>query len=306
MKRFPKHYYNEIIELFDKNIPPTEVARTFRLNPSSVQVMARRLGYTFKKENIPSNYTEELMEFYLDGKTPKEISKLLKLNPVSVNSFFQKQGIKFRPDLGDTHYFSNIDNPIKAYFVGFIAADGYLVHNGGNSIVLGITINKKDIGILKKLKEEIGFEHKIQELTAKDQIRISISHPNFYQDLLNLGITKRKSLTLGNFIANIPKKFRKYSIIGYFDGDGSILKSGKTCRVISIRGTNSVLQAIAEELDLKQYKIAKYDATPRLTFGSTPEVKKFYNCYNGLDFYLKRKYDILHEKFDQAQTISSS
>ena len=61
-----------------------------------------------------------------------------------------------RPNQGNTRYFQKIDSNLKAYFLGFIAADGYIQYFAKNCIGLSITLNIKDKIILDKLKSEIG------------------------------------------------------------------------------------------------------------------------------------------------------
>lgn len=54
-------------------------------------------------------------------------------------------------------YFQNINQYMKAYWLGFICADGYLVNNP--SKVIGITLCYIDKIILKQFKNSIGSEN---------------------------------------------------------------------------------------------------------------------------------------------------
>jgi len=270
------------------------------------------------KRKIPSNYKEEIINLYHNGLKPLDISKKLGLKPPSVNAFFQSKNITFLPKQGNVKYFKNIDSHIKAYILGFIAADGALVNNGNGSYVLTISIHKKDISILEKIKSEIGFKHNIQFLD-NNLVRIAISNPKLTKHLFTLGIIPNKSKKLSNIIENVNSPFKQSFIIGYFDGDGSVSKmitekyvnkikeyNYYTSLVVQIRSTKKLLEGIKDTLSLNQYNISKYDSTYRLTFGKKSEVKKLFNCYKNLDFYLERKFKIFLNLFDQAQTISST
>lgn len=263
---------------------------------------------------VPSKFQNEILEFIKQGKTPTQTAKLLNLNPVSVSSFYLKQGIKTKPDKGNVRYFQNIDTHQKAYFLGFIAADGAIVKN-----TLTITIHFKDKCILEKLKEEIGNSHKLQEIHTKmsfdhsrivNHVRFCLTDKSLILDLNNLGIYPKKSMTIGNIINNIPYEFRDSFIIGYFDGDGSVtLPKGNTKiskkglqnypsyrTVVNFRGTLEFLQGIATHLNVNT-KIT-FDKTHSLYIRRKEYILRFFSCYKNLNFYLLRKHDKFLERIN--------
>lgn len=199
---------------------------------------------------------------------------------------------------GNTRYFQHINNSLKAYFIGYIAADGCISQITKSSKGLSITLHSIDRNVLDLLRECIGCEHKIYIL-KNNLVRFQLCNKDLVQDLEKLGIEQRKTFTLRNIVLNIPKKFRKAFILGFFDGDGSVIlptdcrkPNMNTKRIcIMIRGTESFLLGIAKELLLKQYSIKKYDSTFRLTFSKKTEILKFFDCYNHSPFFLKRKYE---------------
>jgi hypothetical protein len=112
-------------------------------------------------------------------------------------------------------YFETIDSEDKAYWLGFLYADG-CVRRGSET---NIKLHKKDINHLKKFKETIKSHHKISKW--KDYVSISVYSKKMYKDLVNLGCVPNKSkkdLSLPNISNNLIKHF----IRGYFDGDGNI------------------------------------------------------------------------------------
>lgn len=276
----------------------------------------------------PIQKAEEILELAEEGKRPIEIANLLGLVPVSTSQFLNRHGYSYKYlDQGNVRYFENIDNAKKAYILGFIAADGYIVQSNPSSETLGIQINIKDREVLDFVKEEIGFK---KELTYPNEkmIRMTLSNKDLVQDLKNLGITKRKSLTLTNIFNNIPKKFRKYCVFGYFDGDGSCTRSNQTsskfCKsenkiktyksltmIISIRGTKDLLQGIINELNLQNYSFFE-NKTWVLAFSKHQETIKFYKMYKESPFQLSRKLatmekgaKLIIDKYSKVQTISS-
>lgn len=282
--------------------------------------------------------TEEVVNNVLDylhqGKSIPEISNILGVNKITIGSYLRTHGIKLSPNKGNVHYFQTIDTYAKAYIVGFIAADGALVKTK-TTTTLTITIKYEDKAVLEFIKSEIGNSHKLQEIIRPSSydsnkiihhIRYCISDKNITKDLQNLGITYNKSLTMSNIIKNIPYKYRDAFIIGYFDGDGSVTirdglypnDRGVLCKdyslYIQIRGTHEFLKGICNHLSITESHIKLHDSIPHLSFANKKDTSRFFQCYNNLPFYYKRKYDKFllrinhssYDKYKQGQTISSS
>jgi intein/homing endonuclease len=284
----------------------------------------------------PSNYRLEIQNLIAFGKRPNEIAKILNLNYVSTQSYIKTNfNINFSRTYYIEHpdYFSQINTHAKAYWLGFIAADGYLITKYSN---MGIQLSIKDKVAVEKFKNELGS--KIPLLIIKERvlnvnnktyignkmIRFTIGNKQLYNDLIHLGIVPQKSMIIGNIIENIPYQYRNAFIIGYFDGDGSIslpkerlhhtndniYQSHRT--TISIRGTKLLLTGIKNHLQLNNKLV--FNKTFILNIGSKKDVVKFLSCYNNLPFFLYRKFDKLisrmqhfsYDKFIQEQTISSS
>lgn len=154
---------------------------------------------------------------------------------------------------GNTSYFHTIDTKAKAYLLGFIAADGSIVKSG-NTRYLTITLKYEDKEVLEFLKTELQDNRQLLEISKPSSfdstkiihhIRFSIGSNEIADDLLQYGITPKKSLSMENIICNIPYEFRDAFIIGYFDGDGSIShvshSPNNKSLSINIRGTYSFL-----------------------------------------------------------------
>jgi len=145
----------------------------------------------------------------------------------------------------------------------------------------------------------------------KDHCRFQLFNKYLFSDLSNLGLSERKSLTVPNIIIKLPNEFKKSFILGYLDGDGSI-SYNKTSKqlVISFRGTQALLQGIANELNLSKYslKLDKVKQIYTLCFWRKQDIKNFYNIYNNSEFFLERKYKVITSflEINKDETISSS
>lgn len=335
----------QIISLYQEGKLFTEIASILgsdnisRDAGSIRRLLIHELGQvTSNKKNVMSQYESAVLQYAREGKKPKEMGLLLGINPTTIDGWFRNNHPEFNflPNKGNVHYFHTIDSYAKAYIVGFIAADGALVESKqSKAVTLTITIKYEDKEVLEFIKSEIGNSHKLQEIIRPTSynrtkiihhIRYAISDKNIASDLNNLGITSNKSLTIGNIIENIPYEYRDAFIIGYFDGDGSVItrdglyKNFKGALVpdhsiyIQMRGTKEFLKGICNHLNITDSHIHQYDSIPSLQFANKKDVVRFFQCYNNLPFYYKRKYDMFlkrinHPSFDkykQDPTISSS
>lgn len=107
-------------------------------------------------------------------------------------------------------------SPDMAYVLGVIYADGCLVeHVNGYH---GLNITSKDFSWLERLKTTLQAAHKIGAKRRAHQLQIR--NQQLYENLLELGLTPRKSKTL-QFPA-IPAHVFPDFVRGYFDGDGCV------------------------------------------------------------------------------------
>ena len=326
---------NTIIEWYNQGKSYADIARLLEsdnINKDSQNVrrlLRKELGdiHGHPKVIITDEIKIQIQQLLSEGKTPQGISTILNIKYPTIESYLRLQGYKFLPNPGNTHYFEKIDTYAKAYILGFIAADGALVHaKKGPTITLTITVKYEDKAVLEFIKSEIGNSHKILEIIRPSSFdntkmihhaRLAFSTPEIVQDVMKYGITSNKSLTIGNVIENIPIGFRDAFIIGYFDGDGSVHIENKETDhslYINIRGTKPFLEGICRHLNISKDHIYQHDSIPTLAFANKKDTYRFFQCYQYLPFYYKRKHDrflvkISHpsyDKYKQDQTISSS
>ena len=133
------------------------------------------------------------------------------------------------------NYFDTIDTEEKAYWLGFLFADGNLsvpsyttkegkIKNGRYKISL--ELKAEDIEHLKKFAKAIDYEKEIKTVKCSGyddttkRCRLMFNNKHMWNTLNNLGCTPRKSLTLQ--FPNISEKLEIPFIRGYFDGDGCL------------------------------------------------------------------------------------
>lgn len=119
----------------------------------------------------------------------------------------------------DETYFEKINTEQKAYWLGFIYADGCV-----DDTEFRLHLSIKDLIHLEKFKNHIGSTHPIHNCQL-NTISFNIGNKKIVKDLNKLGVVPRKT-----FIIEYPKintKFNRHFIRGVFDGDGCIYVSKK-------------------------------------------------------------------------------
>ena len=186
--------------------------------------------------------------------TLKQLGKEFNCSYPTIRNLLNKHKIKSRGNKQgyprDEFYFNKIDTEEKAYWLGFLYADG-CVHSNNYEISVNIT----DKEHLEKFKTAIkAFNHNITEIqdkrfqNAKTLYQFSIKDKQLHQDLIKWGCIPQKSLLI-NKIPNIPRDYVSHFLRGYFDGDGSLhyLRGTNNYR-ISFVGTEDFLNDIQKEL----------------------------------------------------------
>lgn len=130
------------------------------------------------------------------------------------------------------NYFSTIDTPDKAYWLGFITADGSVDHKA-----LHIRLSTKDDTHLQKLLDSIGSDASI-EYTRNNHnrpcVRIRVFSVEMIQDLASHGIMPNKTWTVAPWSG--PFELERHYWRGVVDGDGWITtgSNGNTKRFYTV------------------------------------------------------------------------
>ncbi len=130
-------------------------------------------------------------------------------------------------------YFKVIDTEEKAYWLGFLYADGCIneLHKNGKtcSMNLELTLAKVDKEHLEKfakaIETNVPIKQRISRYKGKEYVsnRIIINSTKMCKDLCDLKCIPNKTYGIRFPDTNIvPKCFMKDFLRGFFDGDGCI------------------------------------------------------------------------------------
>ena len=205
----------------------------------------------------------------------------------------------------DDTVFDSIDSEEKAYWLGFIFADGYI---DANKYVFEISLKSSDREHLEKFNMFMKHQDKNHVKISKskcgdkcfERCRWYVSNKHLWKTLNNYGCTPNKSTTLEfpNFLHFKYDHLIRHFIRGYFDGDGSFSRYIlKTCvnPHIQIIGTPEFLNKLLEYTSLngrigkdKRWK----NNTEYIEFDKDNGIKFINYIYNNSKIYLDKKYKL--------------
>lgn len=195
-------------------------------------------------------------------------------------------------------YFESIDSEDKAYWLGFLYADG-CVTKDLKSII--ISLSSIDYNHLIMLNECMDSDYKIK-YKDNNSVWLRIVRTKIAKDLVDKGCVPAKSLVLQFPNEDkLPKELQRHFIRGYFDGDGcisTILRKPKNrpnpimmCEV-NFLGTKHMLENIARMIPLDNIKIFKFGKIYKFRIQNKKDIIKLMDyLYKDSHFYLQRKFD---------------
>lgn len=272
----------------------------------------------FKSEDL----LRQTIDLYEAGDSFTSIGKKLGCATNSVRDVLFNNGIESRGrfdnngkdytryDCND-NYFETIDTEEKAYWLGYLYADG-CNHGLKGAVSLSQCESQKD-AVYKFAKaieaanplriKPAGRTFVIDRMCDVQAIyELRVTSKKMCQDLSKLGCVPKK--TLITTFPELPKELQKHFIRGYFDGDGSFTqhKDKVTDTCFSAAGTLEFLKGmqsiLVEDAKLSATKISRgkeKDKIYVLRYCGTELFRKFYNfCYKDATIYL----DVKKEKVD--------
>lgn len=262
-------------------------------------------------KKLPNSTTNRFKDDYLKGMTVLDIGRKYGCNQVTVSKYLKKQGVTISPRPPksvkyncDEEFFKEIDSATKAYWLGFILAEGWLSEQKDTRVKpprvscrMGIELSCTDIAHLALFKVAVQSDAKISQRTRKGKTKdidlccIRIGSAKFCENLAKHTGVGSKSRKIKMPI--LPAELKRHLIRGFFDGEGSVYiqKRGRQRTVSITSNAESFLKEIAAELDFP-VKIYPYKTNDcfKLSISKQALLAKFYNfLYRDASVYLPRK-----------------
>ena len=252
------------------------------------------------------NWIEKAENLYKQQLSFTEIGRRLNVDRKKVSYYLQKLGYKpnhkFMPKTEviqknkifiNDNYFEVIDTEHKAYWLGFLYADGYISETKNN---IELSLKESDLEHLKLFQKDLESKHELKK-KIKDNCyisyRLSFNSKKMKQDLIKKGCIPNKSLVL-KFpnIEQVPQELIPHFIRGYFDGDGCITKHATSSISLEILGTEELLKGICDYFNIKGHIYTfNHSSVKRFMIAGNEAIKILDCLYKDSTIHLNRKFD---------------
>lgn len=288
---------HKALQLFNKDYTRRSIAKELNISRNKLDNLLYDVPGIFElpSEEVQSNIVKE----YKNNIAIEDIARNNKISTSKLKHILYMNGIEKRRKRTtslNTSFFKIIDTENKAYWLGFMMADGYNDEKTGK---IELALSEIDLVHLELFKETLNSGSKITEKIIQNKykaFRLSLSSIEMSMDLASHGCIKNKSLKL-EFPNTIPQELLHHFIRGYFDGDGCMYISSSnifSC-CFSILGTEGFLNKIVDNMNLHHNKKEKKGNVYSIRYGGRQQCLKIKDyLYKDATVYLKRK----KEKFD--------
>jgi intein/homing endonuclease len=205
-----------------------------------------------------------------------------------------------RTNYTNLDFFNEINTEEKAYWLGFIYADG-CIHK--RSLI--ISLSRRDEVHLQKLANIFNKHLYFNSIGTFGGVRLEIIDESIVSNLKKCGILNMKTYDPYPTILNhIPENLVRHFIRGYFDGDGCISRGHIEQRRIqfNLLGVEKFLEDIKCIIQKHIPTITNRRITYRdevlssLNYSSISDIKEIYKwLYNNVTVWLERKKDKFEE-----------
>lgn len=310
-----------ILELKKQGLNCVEIGKQIGRTNKTVSAFLTRNGISSeaKIENkLSEKVLNDICEAYKNGDAAATIKKRFELDNISeraILKYCNEQGIETRPtgkfaNIKNEDFFEIIDTEEKAYILGLLITDGYVVYpnrDTPHNPHWGITLKTEDKYMLEKIKELVGCNTKIVDrkrsrfggktpITYESQL--IVCSVKMVSDLSKYSVTQRKTYTAE--IPHIRQELMPHLIRGIFDGDGCI-SSNRISFAGNIQVLSELQRYLEENIHINKTTILGRDHISKtnekttcykFSFSSKKDVTNFYHLiYDNATIYLSRKKD---------------
>lgn len=314
MERWTKEQEQYLIDNYSNKMY-CEIAKEIGKTEGSIRAKCFELNLV-KNKSWSDKEIEYIRKNY-QRLSVKEMAKELNRTPNAVKLKAERIGCKKYPYNCDYDYFKNIDTEEKAYWLGFIYADGYVsINEKTNSGYVGIELQASDSVHLKKFNKSISGNYPITFYDKECNLnndekkykmcKIRIYSINMVEDLINNGASIDKTYTMT--VPDLDDKLMPHFIRGYFDGDGNLYISNKNKIRCSFYSVNTIFleqlkkylydNGINSYLYISKHHESNYKDLYRLEIAGTEYTQKFLQyIYDENQVCLDRKFKKYYEYY---------
>ena len=259
-----------------------------------------------KKKTLTQEQIIQVKKMIDEGAFLKEVAEYCNLNVETMKLRLNELNLKITNTNRvnrriKSDYFSIIDNPIKAYWLGFLYTDGSVDHYGATGRIR-LQLQEKDLEILEKFKEDLCIDSKIIYDVRKNSTCCSVEFVDeqIFNDLAKYGIIPNKTYLVDSIpYEKIPSQYLKAYALGLYDGDGSLSYSNDFSTDVTLSYTAYSEQEV-KDFQFLINNFIKNEKTNKNIFttawhtqwrGRLQVLNILDELYSSCPRFLKRKYD---------------
>lgn len=323
---FTQEQLNQIKQYLDDGFSKKDVIELTGISREALNQRIKSNNWEAKKRcvGLTQKELDKIHEEYLSGVSIEELSLRYNISTANLadriaNNKWHRPKRKTKYTC-DESYFDNIDTEHKAYWLGFLFADGYILSKRSRkgceeSQSFGFSISVRDVELFEKFKQDLQSNHPVNIYESAGSYktdtkcgRILITSQHMVDALKKWGMIENKTYTIK--MPNISENLVPHFIRGFSDGDGSIiishLKSGQTKYSWQITSTKEMCQSILDFIGKPELKL--WQRWPErdvnnwsMTISGNIQVPLILDIiYKDATIYLKRKY----EKYAEMRGIT--
>lgn len=234
-EKISEYKIKKIMDLYNEGKFGKEISKLLNISVGTVYKYLRNAGLTKNskfnhgdKIGYKDVYKKRVVNLYKSGLYLCEIATETGINRNTISLWLKKEGFDIKRGLENSikkeDFFDKINKEEKAYFLGFLMADGNTsIYNGQYSIKLGVALKDKEIiyGFLSHLESSLNpYVGKNSGYSKKGYCcRCSLTSRHMTEKLFEYGVIPNKT-GKESFPFQIPDNMYRHFIRGFFDGDG--------------------------------------------------------------------------------------
>ena len=304
--KLTKDIAKQLVENFYNGVSFNQSCKEFGFSTALWTNKKKLLNLDFPKSGTfdysiwTKEHIKELLNDFNSGIPVYKLVEKYGFHKNALAKIINENGGNTTPISFDNTVFNKINTEDKAYWLGFLYADG-AVSSRNNGLELSLQL--LDSEHLNKFKTFLKSSSNIRLDFKIGRCRINVSNKQFKEDLIKCGCTPRKSLTLKFPSKDIlPEKLYSAFIRGYFDGDGCLshvysdTKKQRFTVCVSFVGTKEFCKSLEEILSKENIHFSWHhdkrhdDNVWSIKCNKTCSVKLLNYIYNNANIYLERKY----------------
>jgi len=256
-----------VMSLYGQGVTWREIMeRTGRTEHTVSAIIKRNGGEISRKKPLAPEDWDRIVALYQDGIDAPELGRQFGCHTSMIYYVLEHRGIDRREQLAcdNPTYFDAIDTPAKAYWLGFLGADGCVTGFAGGYPRLQVKLARKDRDHLVKLHKALQARRPIRDIYETSYGKrhpvsvLAVYSPPLVEGLVKHGITARKTNTLQPWDG--PADLMPHYWRGLVDGDGHIHINGRGV-FMGLLGSRPVAERFAQWAN--QIAGTRVNATPK-------------------------------------------